>query len=313
MKKTGKILLLLVTVFFLVSCKTDPKEYQMETVAPTITPDMVTAKYILSFETHSAFCEVTVNGIPIIDNLAHDFGTINTSLLASAFLENGKNEISILFTPFENNKEASCKIQLSANFPDKSIELTGITASLDKNGYPTSRTSEEYPQKYKTSPVREGKYLKENEVDFIMTREITLQSLPEWAWTKATSLQDSSKTYAKLQDAYIKLGLMFKNNDYDSFKKAIWLAMQERAVADLLDPEFYFETTDFPDEFSKGVSSVPTTNWSDYKLKLYKGGRLARLVDQYDLPPLNYRRPDGEVYYYNCYFSLIDGKLVVAR
>ena len=191
--------------------------------------------------------------------------------------------------------------------------MTSISATVDPKGYPTSRTSKEYPKKHRTTHITEGGYQTKEGLDFLMTREITLQNLPEWAWTKATSLQDSPKTYAKLQDAYIKLGLMFKNNDYDSFKNTVWLAMQELAVADLLAPEFYFKTTDFPDEFSKGVSSVPTTNWSDYKLKLYKGGRLARLVGQDNLPPLNYRRPGGEVYYYNCYFSLIDGKLVISR
>lgn len=285
----------------------------METLPNKITPDMVTTKYLISIQTRSAFCEVIVNEIPMFNNFAFDSGTVNSSLLASAFLENGKNEIGLLFTPFTYDKEASCSIQLSANFPDNSVELTSISATVDKNGLPTSITSTVYPEKHRTSPVMEEGYQTDDKLDYLMRREITLQKLPEWAWTKATPLTDSSETYNMLQDAYIKLGLMFQNNDLASFKKAIWLAIQERAIADHLDPEFYFKTTDFPDYFSKGVSHVPTTNWNKYKLTLYKGGKLARLVNENFLPPLNFKRPDGEIHYYNCYFSLVDGKLVIAR
>lgn len=285
----------------------------MDTLPNKITPEMVTAKYLLEVKTKYAFCEVTVNGMPLYHNFVHKSGTIHTSLLASAFLENGENEIGLFFTPFENTKETSCEITLTANFPDKQIELTNISATVDENHYPTSITSKEYPQKHKTSSVYEGGFQEEDEMDFLMTRKITLQSLPEWAWTKATPLPDSPATYSKLQDAYIKMGLMFKNNDYESFKKTVWLAMQERAVADLLDPEFYFATTDFPEKFSKGVSGAPAPKWSDYELKLYKGGRLARLVNKYKAPPMRYRHHNGRIHVYNCYFSLIDGKLVVAR
>ncbi|WP_430735413.1 hypothetical protein [Halodesulfovibrio aestuarii] len=317
MKKFSIILSFSLTLFLLISCKgtskDNPKEYQMETVSSKITPEMVTAKYLLEVETKYALCEVTVNGMPLYDNFGHKSGTIHTSLLASAFLENGENEIGILFSPFKKRKETSCKITLTANFPDKQIELTSISATVDENHYPTSITTKEYPQKYRTSSVYEGGFQEEDEMDFLMTRKITLQNLPEWAWTKATPLPDSPDTYAKIQDACIKLGLMFKNNDYDSFKKTVWLAMQERAVADLLDPEFYFETTDFPKKFSNGVSGASASKWSDYKLELYKGGRLARLVNQYDVTPIEYTISNGDVYFYNCYFSLIDGKLVVAR
>ncbi|KAF1076066.1 hypothetical protein [Halodesulfovibrio sp. MK-HDV] len=151
MKQTGMLILLLVTLFFLVSCKTDSKEYQMETIAPTITPDMVTAKYILSIQTHAGYCEATVNGIPVFDNFSFDSGTVKTSILVSAFLENGKNEIGLLFSPFTYDKKTSCDITLTANFPDDSIELTSITATVDQKGYPTSITSKEYPQRYKNS------------------------------------------------------------------------------------------------------------------------------------------------------------------
>ncbi|WP_430735414.1 hypothetical protein [Halodesulfovibrio aestuarii] len=317
MKKFSIILSFSLTLFLLISCKgtskDNPKEYQMETVSSKITPEMVTVKYLLEIQTNAAFCQATVNGIPLFDNFAYDSGTVKTSILASAFLENGKNEIGLLFSPFKYDKNPSCDIILTANFPDKQIELTSISATVDPEGDPTSITSKEYPEKHKTSRITEGGYQTKEGLDFLMTREITLQSLPEWAWTKATPLPDSPETYARLQDAYIKLGLMFKNNDYESFKKTVWLAIYESALADTLDPEFYFETTDFPKKFSQGVSSAPAPKWSDFKLKLYKGGRLARIVNRYGITPVEYKQSNGEIYFYNCYFSLIDGKLVVAR
>lgn len=56
---------------------------------------MVTVKYLLEIQSRSAFCEATVNGIPVFNNFAHESGTVKTSILASAFLENGKNEIGL--------------------------------------------------------------------------------------------------------------------------------------------------------------------------------------------------------------------------
>lgn len=314
-KKILTLLLLLITI----GCSPDPATYQLPAIASEVTPEMVKTKYLLNVRTKSSFTTIFINDIELFNNYRYKSGTISTGLNVTAYLENGENELGLYFIAHNSNersrihkKGALTEAILTAAFPDHSVELTSITASADENGNPTSAISKEYPSKHRTTDVKELGYKSESSYAYKMQRKIVLQNIPDWAWTNAAPLVDSPETFKKLQDAYIKLGLMLANNDLESFKKAVWLSMEECAAAEGLSPEFYFESTGMPQEFDQGMSSA-SVDWSKYKIKLYKGGRLARLENSTRSCPLLYTASNGKVYGYNCFFSLIDGQLIVSR
>lgn len=314
-----KEILTVLLLLIITGCSPDPATYQLPEIASDVTPEMVKTKYLLDVRTKGSFTTVFINDIELFNNYRYKSGTISTGLNATAYLENGENELGLYFIAYNPNersrihkKGALTEVILTAEFPDHSVELTSITASADQDGNPTSAMSKEYLSEHRTSEVKELGYKSESSYAYKMQRKIILQNLPDWAWTNADPLADSPETFKKLQDAYIKLGLMLENNDLKSFKKAIWLSVEECAAANGLSPEFYFESTGMPQEFDQGMSSAPV-EWSKYKVTLYKGGRLARLENSARSCPLLYTASDGKVYGYNCFFSLIDGKLVVSR
>ncbi len=316
MKKT----LCILTIFLglvINGCTANSEE--MASIKTKVTPDMIKVKYLTSLQTNVAYCKSFVNEIELFNNYGYDSGTISTGYNATAYLENGENEISIYFTShnvpdnFKHSKNARCEVTLTAATPTQEAIATSITATADSSGSPTSILSKEYSYKNELFPVEEIGYLDSDSPVYKMRRKVICKGLPEWAWTKATPLSDSPKTYQMLQDAYIKLGLVFAKNDLAAFKKAMWLSMEERAMADDLEPEEYFATTGMEERFKEGITGAQITDWGEYKLKLYKGGRIASLEDFAGVTPVGYKGSDGEEYAYKCFFSLIDGKLVISR
>lgn len=316
MKKIFCILTIFLSLA-IIGCTADSEE--MASIKTKVTPDMIKVKYLTSFQTNRAYCKSFVNEIELFNNYSYDSGTISTGFNSTAYLENGENEIRIYFTSINvpddivHDKNARCELTLTAATPTQEVAATSITATVDSAGSPTSILSKEYSDPKKSLPVEEIGYLDSESPVYEMRRKVMCKGLPEWAWTKATPLSDSPKTYQMLQDAYIKLGLIFAKNDLAAFKKAIWLSMEERAMADGLEPEEYFATTGMEADFEEGIKGFSITDWGEYKLKLYKGGRIASLENFAGLTPAKYKDIDGRKYTYKCFFSLIDGKLVISR
>ena len=314
-----KIFCILIVFLSLAITGCDSNSEEMASMNTKVTPDMIKVKYLTSFQTNRAYCKSFVNEIELFNNYNYDSGTISTGYNATAYLENGENEISIYFTSINvpddivHDKNARCELTLTAATPTREAAATNITATIDSAGAPTSVLSKEYSNPDKSLPVEDVGYLDSESPVYKMRRKVICKGLPEWAWTKATPLSDSPKTYQMLQDAYIKFGLIFAKNDLAAFKKAMWLSIEERAMADGLEPEVYFATTGMEERFKEGITGGQITDWGEYKLKLYKGGRIASLEDFAGVTPVTYRGADGEEYGYKCFFSLIDGKLVISR
>ena len=314
-----KIFCILIVFLSLAITGCDSNSEEMASMNTKVTPDMIKVKYLTSFQTNRAYCKSFVNEIEIFNNYSYDSGTISTGFNSTAYLENGENEISIYFISHNapddlvHDKNARCEMTLTAATSAQEAVATSITATADSSGSPTSILSKKYSYHNKPLPVEEMGYIHSESPAYKMRRKVICKGLPEWAWTKATPLSDSPKTYQMLQDAYIKLGLIFAKNDLAAFKKAIWLSMEERAMADGLEPEEYFATTRMEADFEEGIKGAQVTDWSEYKLKLYKGGRIASLENFAGLTPAGYKDLDGVKYTYKCFFSLIDGKLIISR
>ncbi|WP_430735411.1 hypothetical protein [Halodesulfovibrio aestuarii] len=313
-----KLLRICIVFLCVVSCACTATSEEIASIQTKVTPDMIKVKYLTSLQTNRAYCKSFVNEIELFNNYNYDSGTISTGYNATAYLENGENDISIYFTSVNvpdnivHDKNARCEVTLTAATSTQEAIATSITATADSSGSPTSVLSKEYSYQNKPLPIEEGRLNSESPV-YKMSRKVICKGLPEWAWTKATPLTDSRKTYQMLQDAYIKLGLIFAKNDFAAFKKAVWLSVEERAMADNLTPEEFFATTGMEEDFNEKMTGVQITDWSEYKLKLYKGGRIASLEDFAGLTPVAYKDSDGEEYAFKCFFSLINGQLVISR
>ncbi|WP_027362133.1 hypothetical protein [Halodesulfovibrio aestuarii] len=313
-----KLLRICIVFLCVVSCACTATSEEMASIQTKVTPEMIKVKYLVTLQTNVAYCASHVNDIELFSNYNYDSGTVSTGYNATAYLENGENEISLHFISHKmpndmmHEKGARCDVQVTAATPTKEAIATSITASADSSGAPTSSLSKKYFYQNQPVPVEEG-YLNPDSPIYKMSRKVVCKGLPEWAWTKATPLTNSRKTYQMLQDAYIKLGLIFAKNDLTAFKKAIWLSMEERAMADGLTPEEFFATTEMEEDFSEKMTGVQVTDWSEYKLRLYKGGRIASLEDFAGLTPVSYKDSDGKEYTFKCFFSLINGQLVISR
>ncbi|WP_374052733.1 hypothetical protein [Xenorhabdus taiwanensis] len=75
-------------------------------------------KYLLSMNTSKSFCYLNVNGMPAMNNRKAHNGIQSSGLNATAFLENGSNNMELLFSDLASERsnkfdpEAQCEATL---------------------------------------------------------------------------------------------------------------------------------------------------------------------------------------------------------
>ncbi|WP_448512459.1 hypothetical protein [Photorhabdus laumondii] len=281
-------------------------------------------KYITYLETNRAYCVLRVNGIYTLSNLGSRTGTISTGYNVAPLLQNGKNTIYIEMAPFIDvdekyvyqEKGTECKVKLVRVTPYESDEVTNIITSVaDKNGTlePTSMKS----VNFNIDTAQYSKITEKNLKDrgfYYAQRIVTLNDLPVWAWTTATSLPETATSTELVKKAYEDIWQMLKKQDLTALKSAYQLTLHEESQANDSTEQIHFDSLDFKHYFDKGYQAVPI-DWNKYKLVRYMGGRLFRFeVKDGIQSPLLIRDKNGENgFTFNPLFSLINGKVVISR
>jgi hypothetical protein len=277
-------------------------------------------KYLTKFKSNNAVCLADVNGVTVHSSLVANTGTISTGCDVSALLENGKNEISILLAPIDDNRgtlnfasPASCSFELSAVTEEDSLLLTSVTAEADKDIVINAKKSIYYNGTGLTSAVSEHKH--PNYPAYEVKRTVTLKELPQWAWTKATPFEPTPENMQKLKDAYWDIWTAMDQKDLAKMKELTKIIVAEEAEQAEMEPDAYFNTYSFKRKFKESKGGLKP-NFANFSLTSYCNGRLIRLENKLGHSPLKLQLtddPDGVAYNYKPYLSLVNGKIIISR
>lgn len=277
--------------------------------------EMDSLRYLASFKTENSYCFAYINGLAAANNLKASSGTISAGLNATPYLENGTNDIAIKMASITAPKDLAllpdsrCELLISANTPEQRFNIASVIADADENNEPTGANTPQYNGSDKLGPVSEGKQAKS--VLYVVERTFEVKGLPNWAWTTASPLSDTSENRQKIKDRYMDLWLFLKRKEIDALEAQASIAMSEMAPTESMSPHDYWLTIGINEALDDGKTAMPI-EWEQYEIKFYKGGRLIRLEDSSGRTPLKLEDTDT-VFSYNPYLSLVNGKLVITR
>ncbi|MBS9436304.1 hypothetical protein EAE91_03660 [Photorhabdus noenieputensis] len=310
--------------------------------------------YIRSlFDIQYAFCDIKTNGVTGMDNRdsareGRGFGTASTASML--LMANGENEISLEFGALgwfsrdtlsdkvrsHFNLEAKCKLELTAMLGKKSEVLTAIEVEVDKNGQPVATVSADEP-KYAaiSTPVVlrvvqadsiEAGHKDENYFDirtfppnmilYRFSRNVKINGLPEWEWTKATPYTDTPEQRQQLQQAYMAVWQAYNVKDVNTIRHQQKIALKAWARATNESEGNIFADKDFHNDFKEKSFKMKPINWNDYRVQIMNQGRMVRLVNKSDpgSSPISYyvNDEDGDTVLVTIapIFSLINGRFV---
>ena len=209
-----------------------------------------------------------------------------------------------------NRPTASCEHVITANTPDESLPLTSIKMTVNKDLQPIFTDTPDYPSKHKTGPIEQGEMDKWYLLP--VTRTIQINEIPDWAWTKATPYDQVKDNYAKLQQAYFLFHDMMNAKDIQGIRAAMDLSLQEQAFADNSDPDSYFASFGFDNDFEEGYKTREV-DWSRFKVETFANGKLVRLFDENTQSSPWELFNNGRRRSYNSYLAYLNGKFVIVR
>ncbi|EFI9515348.1 hypothetical protein G4U18_004734, partial [Escherichia coli] len=228
--------------------------------------NMNTTKYSAYFKTQSGVCLLQINGVIYIDTLRGP-KTISTGSDISGWLENGENDIGLAFYPAKTKNqydEKNCEVKIVKTTRDKQekiitqfkITFDGKSERSDKSAYSIVDVSDVTGNK-----ISEGIY---NKIKFkndaapkdwmTATRKINISDIPDWEWTKATPLSDSSNLRHELMSAYQDLLSDLNKNDLETIKRKYSIALEENVNLDpLSSKDEFFESIGIEDAMKEGA------------------------------------------------------------
>ncbi|OOF34599.1 glycosyl hydrolase family 26, partial [Salinivibrio costicola subsp. alcaliphilus] len=135
----------------------------------------------------------------------------------------------------------------------------------------------------------------------------------------ATPFDENNPKHMKmLYRAYSNLITLLKKRDFEGLKMAWSLAGREQAKAEayMTEPEEFFDVMDIPGDFGRADDAhvKPRREWHEYTVKSYMDGRLIKLEDEIGESPLRISSTEKNFRYtYKPLFTIIDGRMVIAR
>ncbi|HDR2587857.1 hypothetical protein [Enterobacter ludwigii] len=282
--------------------------------------EMSDFKYLIGFKSYKSTCLLRVNDLPGVDTSRIDNGIMSTGYNTTAFLSNGLNSIELLMGALDAkdkktlSPDSSCEVIVTRDTKDQSIEIGRFRLSVNDKGDITARTSSYYNGGAYNSKIIEGYSKDEKDYGlYKLKSNIIINDLPRWSWTKATTVTE--KDLPMIRKAYENIWWMMQRRDINGLKEIAKISIQELAYAEGSTTGIIFVSTDFPAHvLDESLTPVPI-DWSKYKLITYNHGRLFRMgVGYYQNSPLRFKNSNGvNVFSYNPYFSIIDGKIQIVR
>ncbi|MGS0629998.1 MULTISPECIES: hypothetical protein [Photorhabdus] len=270
--------------------------------------------YTINFNTNAAFCLAKVNDILVMDSGDSAGGNYSAGQTISSILENGKNTLTVSMHNAlwgESEKKPTpdmwCSVLLKkVNQFGEEQTVTGIKLIVDKDGN-IIVDKDFYPSPVNTFGKTERHYEDDTKE---ATKDFYAEDLPDWEWIKATPVTkaDIPKVkvfYEELQQAFVQQDL----KKIRSMTKVAWEIMgKERGAS----PDFMWNSMDFKGFFEKGYKAVPIS-WDKYEFYTYKNNRIFRFEYDYDrVSPIELEKGD-DVFFYNPYLSIVDGKVMVVH
>jgi hypothetical protein len=280
--------------------------------------------YTANIRSETMFCAGVINGMEQLDNLGTHSATFSSGFNATAFLQQGENQLELWTVPsgayegdYTYNPNDNSQVTLYGAFEDGAKkEISSLTATVDKDK-PTIKTSKIYPDNHQT-PLMNFEGVGEYHLKKF-TRPIYIKTIPKWRWVDATPFDEQNPEHMKkLYRAYSNLIQLMEKRDFEGLKMAWSLSNREKAKAEAYysTPDEFFDAVGFESTFNKydDAQVAPRREWNEYSLKSFMGGKLVRLEDMRESSPLRIWSMEEDVEFtITPYFSLIDGRVVVSR
>ncbi|PSH11094.1 hypothetical protein B7R74_22130 [Yersinia pseudotuberculosis] len=277
---------------------------------------MPLVKHILYFNIYNSLCMTYANDVETFYNY-YNKGPLTSGVNITPFLVNGKNSLSVEVAglgALEGDEtypaDAKCELTITAATSKGETEVAKIIATADEKDQPTGLTSPDYLGKKGGFPVIEAPV--KGSITYKITRDFTVQGLPDWVWSKAVPFEPTIENMAKLRQAYTELAQLILNKDKVGIQRITQISFSEQEAAEGVKPGSWYDSLDF-DKFLPQVFSVDPIKWESFDLVSVNDGRLVKLEHKGN-PPTGFLDKEGKyVFSYAPYFSLINGKIVLTR
>ncbi len=285
---------------------------------------MVEHKYLLSFKTQRSTCVVRINGIMALDNIESRTGTQSSGFNMTAFVENGQNTMELLMGPlsFETDSEGLysdswCEATLTKTAPydEEGVVISHIKLTVDDKGNVTTQESQSQLPNGKTGfDYAAMSKIEAEEGFFAAQKTFTLSGLPDWMWTTARPVSEKNDMEA-IKNFYLEISNTLHRRDLNQLWKMSQPAWAEWAIGENSRPETFFNSFGFKEVLDDKNYVVIQPVWDKYELVRYNEGRLFRLEAGVlgSSPVRMENKVTNEIFKYNPYLSIINGKVMIAR
>lgn len=188
-----------------------------------------------------------------------------------------------------------------------------IAESSYQNNYPASPSDS-----IRLSTVKRKDIVKTEDV-YELSRKLYGKTLPHWVWVDAHKYKDVPNNREQLEAAYKEVWDAFNERDEKKLRALLDISMYEtqrgNSTLDPLDEEdiqYVYDGFGYENIFNEIKSMLPYDPTNFHVIE-YAGGRIFRLADKQDLPPVRYDKKNGKIGYSNHYMSFIDGKFRIVR
>ncbi|MDC9589318.1 hypothetical protein PSI23_08275 [Xenorhabdus sp. XENO-10] len=275
-------------------------------------------KYLVSFNTHRSLCVLKINEIIMLENTSSRTGTASSGYNISSFLENGSNTVKLLMgrKSFDRDSEkfhpeswCEATIRKVSSHDEQGEIISNIKLTVDEHGNVITKNSINPNEKFDYANISTKKGEKNL---FAAQKTFSVNSLPNWMWTKSQPVSENDLPAIKA--FYQEISNAFSHRDLDKVWKMSQPAWEEWAMADNSSAKIFFDSMDFEENISDN-SFIKEPNWEKYKLVSYKNGRLFRLEGGVlgSSPIIFHNKESKEDTTYNPYLSIINGKVVISR
>ncbi|MBS9440339.1 hypothetical protein [Photorhabdus heterorhabditis] len=285
---------------------------------------MIEHKYLLSFKSQRSLCVARINGMIALDNIDSRTGTQSSGFNATAFVENGQNNMELLMgrKSFDRetkkfHPEAWCETTLTRASPygDKDEIVSHIKLTVDDKGNVTTQESKsQLPNGKAGLDYAAMSKIEAEEGLFAAQKTFTLSGLPDWIWTTARPVSEKNDMEA-IKNFYLEISNTLHQRDLNKLWKMSQPAWEEWAIAENSQPEIFFNSFGFKEKLENRNYVVRAPDWSKYRLISYKQGRLFRLeFGVWGGSPIRMDNKKEDKYFeYNPYLSIINGKVMIVR
>lgn len=307
-----------------------------------------TQKIRSRFNILDAYCAIKTNGVTGYSNRKSAWaengdstGAIS-STNAMMLMENGENEISLemgalgWFSDKPASTEArarfapqaECSLDLVRSVKQDETTLSSIKVTINRQGIPEAQPDAVHPvaRKEILAEQAEPGFINPDYFDetffpkgmkiYQFTQKVTVDGLPEWAWTRATPFTGSEEQIRKLKATYSEMAEIINSGNRARLKAFDSEALKAWSVTTGDSEDAILLSLYTKEKLEGGKARILPIKWGDYEVRVMNKGRMVQFYNKSKptFSPLTYSLidEDGEEVMgsYAPVFSLINGRFV---